>query len=54
MNDLQVLIADLTVEQFCRMFGICTGCMLLIHISTSILFLWIYYNFFKGDKNAER
>lgn len=50
MNDLQVQLADLTVEQFCEMFGICTGCMLLIHISTSILFLWIYYNFFKGDK----
>ena len=25
MNDLQVLVADLTVEQFCKMCGICCG-----------------------------
>ena len=52
MNNLQVLIADLTVEQFCKVLGVCCGFMFIFQVIIFAFFLWLHYEFIKGEKNA--
>lgn len=50
MNDLQVLVSDLTLEQFIKAFGFCSGVSIGIHIVIDFLFLVVPLIYFMRDK----
>lgn len=54
MNDLQVFIADLTPEQFAKVFGICAGFNFVINVVIQSFFAWLHYHMFREVEYEKR
>lgn len=50
MNELKVLVSELTLEQFIEAFCFCSGISIGIHIVIDFLFLVVPLIYFMRDK----
>ncbi len=54
MAELQVLVSDLTLEQFVKAFGICSGFTIIIHFTIDFVFGFVPYFLFGRCKKCEK
>ena len=53
MAELQMLVSDLTLEQFTKAFGICVGVTIAIHFTIDFAFIYVPYFLFGRCKKCE-